>query len=78
MDGSKDTSFNIGDGFDSSIATTTVNAINIDTNNQKIYVGGSFSNPKYKFCRLNYDGSLDNTFNIQLNGDATAILKYTE
>ena len=63
MNGTKDTSFNIGTGFDGS-----VEAINIDRVNSKIYVGGEFttyngSTQKY-IVRLNLDGSLDNTFNI--------------
>jgi uncharacterized delta-60 repeat protein len=61
-DGSKDTTFNIGTGFDS-----TVRSIAIQTDG-KILVGGSFttftgSSQNY-LIRLNSDGSKDATFNI--------------
>lgn len=61
-DGSLDTSFTrTGTGFDSSI-----NAIALDTDNQKIYVGGNFtsynSTLRRRIARLNNDGTLDATF----------------
>ena len=60
-DGSKDTSFNSGTGFDS-----TVNTIAIQ-NDGKILIGGSFSTYKgvteNRIIRLNPDGSKDTSFN---------------
>ena len=60
-DGSRDTSFLIGTGFDN-----TVNRIYED-NNGKIVVGGSFTtydgiNIPDRICRLNTDGSVDTSF----------------
>ena len=78
MNGSKDTSFNIGTGFNNS---NNINNIIIDNINSKIYVGGWFTiynNQQQKYiARLNMDGSKDNTFNIQLNSGVETILKYT-
>ena len=60
-DGSQDTSFNIGSGFN---ATTNVAVVQSDG---KILVGGSFTTfngvSRPKIARLNSDGSLDTTFN---------------
>jgi uncharacterized delta-60 repeat protein len=60
-DGTKDTSFNIGTGFDASVNSIVVQS------NGKILVGGNFStykglNQNY-IIRLNTDGSKDTTFN---------------
>jgi uncharacterized delta-60 repeat protein len=60
--GSIDSTFNIGSGFN-----TTVYSIEVDTNG-KIYVGGLFtsftgSSQNY-YIRLNSDGTKDSTFNI--------------
>lgn len=65
-DGSVDTTFNIGTGFENS----WVDAIAVQDNG-KILVGGGFGffngdNTKKKLVRLNQDGSLDNTFIPQL------------
>lgn len=61
-DGSKDTNFNTGSGFSS-----TVNSIVIQTDG-KILVGGVFTeyneNFKNRIIRLNTDGSNDTSFNI--------------
>lgn len=58
--GFRDTTFNIGTGFNS-----TVTSILVDSNN-KILVGGNFTtysgNTKGGLVRLNSDGSLDTTF----------------
>ena len=60
--GSKDTTFNIGTGFD-----TTVQSISIQSDG-KIIVGGAFStftgSSQNFLIRLNSDGSKDTTFNI--------------
>ena len=60
--GSKDTSFNIGSGFDSQ-----VNSISIQSDG-KIVVGGEFTAfndlPQNYLIRLNSDGSKDTSFNI--------------
>jgi uncharacterized delta-60 repeat protein len=62
IDGSLDTSFNIGTGFNN-----TVNAIAIQ-NDGKIIVGGEFLTYKgltqFRIIRLNTDGSRDISFNI--------------
>lgn len=59
-DGSIDTSFNPGTGFDN-----ITFAVAVDSNN-KIYVGGQYLNydgsARARICRLNSDGSLDTTF----------------
>jgi uncharacterized delta-60 repeat protein len=61
--GTPDTSFNIGSGFNSDI-----NSITEDTSNGKVYVGGNFTTftgtSINRFVRLNTDGSRDTTFNI--------------
>ena len=61
FDGSRDTSFSIGTGFDN-----TVNYI-FEDNNGKIVVGGAFTtyngiNIPDRICRLNTDGSVDTSF----------------
>ena len=61
-DGSKDTTFNIGTGFNGAVITVA-----IDSNN-KILVGGQFTtysgSAQNYLVRLNSDGSKDTTFNI--------------
>lgn len=61
-DGSLDTSFNIGTGFNNSIYSIAIQS------DGKIIVGGLFSvyngTIRYKILRLNLDGSIDNSFNI--------------
>lgn len=70
-DGSLDTTFNIGSGFEnSSGATFKIKTLALQ-NDGKILVGGSFDifdgdNSKQKIVRLNQDGSIDNSFNPQL------------
>lgn len=63
QDGSVDTSFNVGTGFNSYVRT-----LYYDKANQKLYVGGAFTTYKgvaaTRMVRLNMDGSLDSTFNI--------------
>jgi uncharacterized delta-60 repeat protein len=58
--GFRDTSFNIGTGFNN-----TIEVVMVDTNN-KVLVGGEFTqfngNNKGGIVRLNSDGSLDTTF----------------
>lgn len=58
--GSLDTSFDVGTGFDGLVKTIQV------LQNDKILVGGSFtaynSNTKHHIARLNHDGVLDNSF----------------
>ena len=67
-DGTRDTTFNIGTGFNS-----TVTSIAVQTDG-KILVGGTFTTYQgvgyVRIIRLNTDGSIDNTFNIGtgLNG----------
>jgi uncharacterized delta-60 repeat protein len=69
-DGSLDTTFNIGTGFGSSV----VNAIAIQSDD-KIIVGGGFGSydgvTSNRIIRLNFDGSLDTTFNIGTGFDNT-------
>jgi uncharacterized delta-60 repeat protein len=61
-DGSKDTSFNIGTGFDNSVRSIAIQS------DGKILVGGSFTtftgSSQYFLIRLNSDGSKDTSFNI--------------
>ena len=76
LDGSKDTSFDIGTGFDNDIYL-----IYFDNTNQKIYVGGTFTTFKgatqNRLIRLNYNGTKDTTFNIGTGfNDAVRTLYY--
>jgi uncharacterized delta-60 repeat protein len=61
-DGSKDTSFDIGTGFDGSVESVVIQS------NGKILVGGQFTtftgSTQNSLIRLNSDGSKDETFNI--------------
>jgi uncharacterized delta-60 repeat protein len=61
-DGSKDTSFDIGSGFNSQVISISIQS------DGKILVGGSFStftgSTQLSLIRLNTDGSKDSTFNI--------------
>lgn len=63
IDGTKDTYFNTGNGFDKSILTTQIQP------DGKIIVGGGFENYNgnnvKNLVRLNTDGTLDNLFNIE-------------
>jgi uncharacterized delta-60 repeat protein len=63
LDGSVDTTFNTGTGFNS-----IVSDMKYDSVNQKIYCVGSFTSynesSRNYIIRLNLDGSIDNTFNI--------------
>ena len=67
--GSIDTSFNVGTGFNN-----TVNATAIDSNG-KILVGGEYttynSSTQNRLVRLNSDGTKDNSFNVGTGFDAT-------
>jgi uncharacterized delta-60 repeat protein len=69
-DGTIDTSFNIGDGFNN-----ITDPIIIDTTNNKILVGGGFTEYSGSSCnriiRLNSDGTIDNTFNISTGFDSS-------
>jgi uncharacterized delta-60 repeat protein len=61
-DGSVDTSFDIGTGFDNAVQTVVIQE------DGKILVGGTFSTYKgsvaNRIIRLNTDGSIDNSFNV--------------
>jgi uncharacterized delta-60 repeat protein len=73
-DGSKDTSFNTGTGFDSNVLTITTQS------DGKILVGGGFTTYKgttaNRIIRLNADGSKDTSFNTGTGFDNT-VLKIT-
>jgi uncharacterized delta-60 repeat protein len=60
--GSKDSTFNIGNGFNSAIETISIQS------DGKILVGGNFTtfsgSSQNRLIRLNSDGSKDSTFNI--------------
>ncbi|MBE9575987.1 T9SS type A sorting domain-containing protein [Flavobacterium proteolyticum] len=60
-DGTKDTAFNVGTGFDATVYTINIQA------DDKIVIGGSFNAYKgvteTKIIRLNTDGTKDATFN---------------
>jgi uncharacterized delta-60 repeat protein len=68
-DGTIDETFSVGVGFDGTINTIAVQS------DAKILVGGDFSNysgESYsRIIRLNYDGSIDETFNIGNGFDYT-------
>jgi uncharacterized delta-60 repeat protein len=61
-DGSKDTSFNIGSGFNNVVSEIYIQS------DDKILVGGSFTTftgtTQGGLIRLNTDGSIDNTFSV--------------
>jgi uncharacterized delta-60 repeat protein len=69
-DGSYDTTFDLGIGFNS-----TVNAITVQSGG-KILVGGGFvtyqGTTRNRFVRLNTDGSYDTTFNLGTGFNSTA------
>ncbi|WP_242410237.1 T9SS sorting signal type C domain-containing protein [Flavobacterium sp. Root901] len=74
-DGSIDTSFNIGDGFDKNVYSLALQS------DGKIIVGGSFLNynkvPQKRILRLNTNGSLDTGFDSGIGfnkGDVRAII----
>jgi uncharacterized delta-60 repeat protein len=70
-DGTADTSFNIGTGFDSSVYSIALQA------DQKIVVQGTFSNYSGSVvlgaARLNTDGTLDTTFNRNFSINQSSI-----
>lgn len=72
-DGSLDTSFNVGDG-----ANSTVLSIAIEPSG-KIIIGGGFAAYNniggFRLARLNADGSFDNSFNSAPDGSATSVRK---
>jgi uncharacterized delta-60 repeat protein len=65
VDGSLDTSFHIGTGFDNWVQSSALQS------DGKILVGGYFSSfngtPMNLMARLNSDGTLDQTFNVSAN-----------
>ena len=74
-DGTRDTSFHIGNGFNG-----YVNSIDLQSDG-KIIVGGEFydtgyydNNPCNAIVRLNTDGSLDSTFGFGVDSDVTYVL----
>jgi uncharacterized delta-60 repeat protein/uncharacterized repeat protein (TIGR01451 family) len=70
-DGSFDSSFNIGSGFDNFPESITIQP------DGKIIVGGFYfsfnGSPKSNLIRLNSDGSVDNTFNIGTGPDVDVL-----
>ena len=73
-DGSYDATFNTGTGFLASTASlTTVQSIYVQPDG-KILIGGRFNSYNgttvTNICRLNSDGSLDNTFNTTTNNNS--------
>lgn len=68
-DGTKDTSFDIGTGFNSTVKTIVLQ------NDGKIIVGGEFTQfqglSQNRLIRLNTDGSKDASFNVSSGFDAT-------
>jgi uncharacterized delta-60 repeat protein len=69
-DGSKDTAFDIGSGFNSYM----VNSIVLDSSN-KLYVGGDFTTyqglPQNRLIRLNLDGTKDVSYDISVGFNDT-------
>ncbi|WP_300670097.1 T9SS type A sorting domain-containing protein [Soonwooa sp.] len=69
LNGSIDNSFNIGVGTDDHIFKTQI------LPDGKLLIGGAFKNynnvPKALIARLNTDGTLDNTFNLNFNSPAS-------
>ena len=68
-DGSLDTSFNVGEGVDSSISSLTIQS------DGKILIGGHFTSYNgtalNRIARLNSDGSLDTSFDVGSGVDST-------
>lgn len=61
-DGTRDTTFNIGTGFNNNVDFITTDS------SGKVYIGGAFTTYSgsnvSRFVRLNTDGTIDNTFNM--------------
>lgn len=86
LDGTLDTSFNIGTGPTSSLASTSIRDLVIDLNG-KILVAGYFTsfngNSRNCIARLNDDGSIDNSFSgvtliINPNINNTSVIRRIE
>jgi uncharacterized delta-60 repeat protein len=75
-DGSRDTSFNIGTGFDSSVYTTELQS------DGKILVGGVFTSysgsAQNRLTRINTDGTRDTEFNIGTGFNAAVTFIYLQ
>jgi len=67
-DGTLDTSFNVGTGFDNNVVSLAIQS------DGKVIVGGDFTNyngtARSRIARLNTDGSLDTLFNIGTGFDS--------
>ncbi len=72
-DGSRDTTFNVGSGFNFTTESVSV----LTGTSEKIYVGGQFASYKgtaqTALVRLSNDGSLDTTFAIGLGPNLTVL-----
>jgi uncharacterized delta-60 repeat protein len=75
LDGSKDTTFDIGSGFNSNVYTIDIQS------DGKILVGGEFTtfigSTQNRLIRLNSNGSKDTTFNIGIGFDRDGLLGTT-
>jgi len=71
--GTRDTTFNIGTGFN-----TSVNTITIEPGTNKIVVGGAFTtysgSTANRIVRINTDGTIDNTFVVTGSGYNSTVL----
>ncbi len=77
LDGTPDSAFN--SNVNSLLDGTVDQIVTQPTNSNKIIIGGNFKNPYKGMMRLNSDGTIDATFNPQLNNcdpsqpDATSV-----
>ncbi len=73
VDGSLDTTFNIGSGLDGDVSISSL----IVQPDGKVLIGGSFTSvngtTRNRVARLNTDGSLDTAFNIGVGANNTVI-----
>jgi len=73
FDGTLDTTFNANNIFDDSVNTSYIYQISVigDGESEKIYIAGAFTEDGFlidsTLIRLNYDGSLDTSFNFDDN-----------
>lgn len=77
-DGSHDHTFNIGSGFENSIDPYYAYDFDLDPNDKVLYFGlfNSFNGEKRKILvRLNKDGSLDESYNVEAEGSIFSLGK---
>ncbi|MEY4617609.1 MAG: hypothetical protein RJB66_2569, partial [Pseudomonadota bacterium] len=76
LNGTIDNGFVVGTGFTMGNYVTTIHQLILDSTNQKLYVGGYFTNYNgtaiNHLARLNLNGSVDSTFTIGLSNSTSS------